>query len=108
MDVPQMLVTGLRFKKALRECAPEEHGALGPPLQELLFSTRVDGPPECALVKKLTKLITKQAPATPVQETKAIGETLTAFCVSLDRFTANRPDISALCCALRAYRSRIE
>lgn len=104
----QIILMGVRFKRALRECAPEEHGALGPPLQELIFSTRVDGPPEGSLVKKFTKIIMKRQPLTPILDTKSIGEALTAFCVELDHCTANRSDISALCCALRDYRGRIE
>lgn len=108
MDAPRILLTGLKFKKTLRECAPEEHGALGPPLQELLFTTRVDGPPESPVVKKLTKFITKHKPNGPISDPKMIGIALTEFCTALDQFTINRVDISALCCALRQYRDQID
>lgn len=108
MDAPQVLISGLKFKKSLRECAPEEHGALGPPLQELLFTTRVDGPPEQNIVKRLTKIIIKQKVTTPTTDPKTIGEALTVFCVALDKFSINRPDISALCYALRQYRGLID
>lgn len=108
MDTPRILLAGLKFKKTLRECAPEEHNALGPSLQKLLFTTRVDGPPESLVVKKLMNCIVQHTPLAPIIEPKAIGIALTDFCAALEQYTINRIDISELCCALRQYRNMID
>lgn len=107
MDTPSVLLTGLRLNKAFQNCAPEEYKAFHKSIEKLLESSSLERPPGKDEVVALTEALTTRTIVGAVRELEKLDEAMDAFFDALFRFTRNRSDISALCCAIGLYRSRI-
>jgi hypothetical protein len=107
MDNPSLLLTGLRLNKAFLNCAPEEHKALHRAIEKLLESSGLERPPGKETVTALTEILTNRKITGAVRELEKLDEAMDGFFDSLFKFTENRGDISALCCAIARYRSHL-
>ncbi|HXK38362.1 MAG TPA: hypothetical protein VJ579_04825 [Candidatus Paceibacterota bacterium] len=107
MDNPSLLLSGLRLNKALQVCAPEEHKALHRAIEKLLESAGLERPPGKEYVVTLTEILTTREITGSVRGMVTLDLALDGFFDALFKFTQNRSDISALCCAIGLYRSRI-